>query len=131
MFGKLRTKERERIIEDNRLCPFCLLHDKAKPCGAKQKPVACLMSNCKGRHIQKLHNFLKDVFKEENQVHIVHGDDAWEESEEAWELGEEEMMIVGTVRQEDSCSWQEASRSSLEQNEEEKVGIYQVGSARA
>ncbi len=30
VFGKLPAKERERIIEDNRLCPFCLLHDKAK-----------------------------------------------------------------------------------------------------
>jgi hypothetical protein len=75
VFGKLPAKERERIIEDNRLCPFCLLHDKAKPCGAKQRPVACLVSNCKGRHIQKLHDFLKDVFKEENQVHVVHGDE--------------------------------------------------------
>jgi hypothetical protein len=61
--------------------------------------VACTASGCKGRHIQKLHDFLKDVFQEENQVHVVHGDDGWEESEEAWELGEEEMMIVGTVQQ--------------------------------
>ncbi len=85
VFGKLQAKERERIIEYNRLCPFCLLHDKAKPCGAKQRPVnpACHMPNCKGRHIQKLHDFLKDVFKEENQVYLVHGDDGWEESEEA------------------------------------------------
>ncbi len=86
VFGKLPAKEREKIIKDNRLCPFCLLHDKDKPCGAKQRPVACPVSNCKGRHIQKLHDFLKDVFREENQVHVVHGDDGWEESEEAWEL---------------------------------------------
>ncbi len=130
MFGKLLAKERERIIEDNRLCPFCLLHNKAKPCGAKQRPVACLMSNCKGRHIQKLHDFLKDVFKEENQVHVVHGDDGWEESEEAWEVGEEEMMIVGTVQQENSCIWQDASRSWLEQDEEEEDGVYQVGTCQ-
>jgi hypothetical protein len=31
-----QAKEREKIIEDNQLCPFCLLHDKAKPCGAKE-----------------------------------------------------------------------------------------------
>jgi hypothetical protein len=68
----------------------------------------------KGRHIQKLHDFLKDVFREENQVHVVHGDDEWEESEEAWELSEEEMMIVGTVQQEDDSSWQDASKSWLE-----------------
>jgi hypothetical protein len=75
-------------------------------------------SNCKGRHIQKLHDFLKDVFREESQVHVVHGDDEWEESEEAWELGEEEMMIVGMVQQEDEYSWQDASKSWLEQDEE-------------
>jgi hypothetical protein len=86
VFGKIRAKEREKIIEDNQLCPFCLLHDKAKPCGAKQRPVnpACHVPNCKGKHIQKLHELLKDVFKEENQVHLVHGDDGWEESEEVF-----------------------------------------------
>jgi hypothetical protein len=99
VFGKLPAGEREKLIKDNRLCPFCLLHNKDKPCGAKQRPVACTASSCKGRHIQKLHDFLKDVFREENQVHVVHGDDGWEESEEAWELIEEEMMIVGAVRQ--------------------------------
>ncbi len=83
--------------------------------------------SCKGRHIQKLHDFLKDVFREENQVHVVHGDDGWEESEEAWELGEEEMMIVGTVQQEEDCSWQDACKSWMEQDEEVAVGIYQVG----
>jgi hypothetical protein len=66
------------------------------------------------------------VFREESQVHVVHEDDEWEESEEAWELGEEEMMIVGMVQQEDDCSWQDASKSWWEQNEEEEVGVYQV-----
>jgi hypothetical protein len=68
VFGRLPAGEREKLITDNRLCPFCLLHDKDKPCGAKQRPVsvACAASSCKGRHIQKLHDFLKDVFQEEN-----------------------------------------------------------------
>jgi hypothetical protein len=70
------------------------------------------------------------VFREENQVHVVHGDDGWEESEEAWELGEEEMMIVGTVQQEDDCSWQDASKPWIEQDEEVAVGVYQVGACR-
>jgi hypothetical protein len=133
VFGKLQARERERIMEDNQPCPFCLLHDKAKPCGAKQRPVnpACRVPNCKGRHIQKLHEFLKDVFKEENQVHLVHGDEGWEESEEAWEVGEEEeMMIVGTIQREDNCSWQNASRSWLEQDEEEGDGTYYVGTCQ-
>jgi hypothetical protein len=130
VFEKLPAGEREKLIKDNRLCPFCLLHDEDKPSGAKQKPVACTASSCKGRHIQKLHEYLKNVFREENQVHVVHGDDGWEESEEAWELAEEEMMIVGTVQQEEDCSWQDASKSWMEQDEEVEVGVYQVGTCQ-
>ncbi len=52
------------------------------------------------RHAQKLHDFLKDVFREESRVHVLQEDDEWEESEEALELGEAEAMIVGTVHQE-------------------------------
>ncbi len=116
------------MIKDNRLCPFCLLHDKDKPCGAMQRPVpmACTALSCKGRHIQKLHDFLKDVFREENQVHVVHGGNGWEELDEAWELGEEEMMIVGTVQQEDDCSWQDACNSWMEQDKEVAAGVHQV-----
>ncbi len=128
VFGKLPAGEREKLITDNRLCPFCLLHDKDKPCGAKLRPVsvACAAASCKGRHIQKLHDFLKDVFREENRVHIVYGDDGWEESDEAWELGEEEMMIVGTVQQEGDCSWQDACDAWEEQDEEAAAGVHQV-----
>jgi hypothetical protein len=128
VFGKLPAGEREKLITDNRLCPFCLLHDKDKPCGAKLRPVSvtCAAASCKGRHIQKLHDFLKDVFREENRVHVVHGDDGWEESDEAWELGEEEMMIVGTVQQEDDCSWQDACNTWVEQDEEATTGVHQV-----
>jgi hypothetical protein len=129
IFGKLPAGEREKQITDNRLCPFCLLHDKDKPCGAKQRPVsvACTTPGCKGRHIQKLYDFLKDVFREENRVHVVHGDDGWEESDEAWELGEGEMMIVGTVQQDDEFSWQEVCNTWEAQDEEGAVGVYQVG----
>jgi hypothetical protein len=129
VFGILPVGERERLIKDNRLCPFCLLHDKDKPCGAKQRPVpvACNAPSCRGRHIQKLHDFLKDVFREENQVHVVHGDDEWEESEEAWELGEGEIMIVETVQHEEDCSWQDACKSWMEQDEGVAVGVHQVG----
>ncbi len=128
VFGKLPAGEREKLIVDNRLCPFCLLHDKDKPCGAKQRSVsvACVASNCKGRHIQKLHDFLKDVFREENQVHVVHRDDGWEESDEAWELGEEEMMIVGTVQQEDNGSWQDTCNSWMEHDDGVAAGVHQV-----
>ncbi len=116
VFGKLPAGEREKLITDNRLCPFCLLHDKDKPCGAKQRPVsvACTIPGCK-------------ILREENRVHVVHGDDGWEESDEAWELGEGEMMIVGTVQQEDECSWQEVCNAWEAQDEQAAVGVYQVG----
>jgi hypothetical protein len=42
-------------------------------------------------------------------------------------LGEGEMMIVGTVQQEDECSWQEACNAWEAQGEEATVGVYQVG----
>jgi hypothetical protein len=91
--------------------------------------VACTASECKGKHIQKLHDFLKDVFREGSQVHVVHGDGGWEESEEAWELGEE-MMIVGTVQQEENCSWQDACESWMEQGEEAATEAYHVGTCQ-
>ncbi len=62
---------------------------------------------------------------------MVHGNDGWEESEDAWELGEEEMMIVGTVQQEDDCSWQDASKSWMKQDEKEEIGIYKSERAKA
>jgi hypothetical protein len=133
LFGRIQAKERERIIEDNRLCPFCLLHDRAKPCGAKERPTnpACHVPNCKGKHIRKLQELLKDVFRDENQVHLVQRDDEWEESEEAWEVdGGEEAMIVGTIQQEDDCSWQDASKSWLEPDGEEEGGAYYVGTCQ-
>jgi hypothetical protein len=53
---------------------------------------------------------------------VVQGDSEWEESEEAWELGDEEMMIFGTVQQEDNCSWQEACSAWEGQGEEAAMG---------
>ncbi len=88
--------------------------------------MVCAAPSWKGRHIQKLHDFLKDVFREENRVHVVHGDDEWEGSNEAWELGEEEMMIVGMVQQEDNYSWQDACSAWREQDEEVEEGVHQV-----
>ncbi len=71
--GETDSGQQEKLIVDNKLCPFCLLHDKDKPCGAKQRPasVACTASGCRGRHAQKLHDFLKDVFREEGRVHVL------------------------------------------------------------
>jgi hypothetical protein len=130
-FRKLPAKEREKLIVDNKLCPFCLLHDRDKPCGARQKPasVACTASGCRGRHAQKLHDLLKDVLREEGQVPVLQEDDGWEESEEAWELGEAEGMIVGAVRQEEEYSWQDACEAWAAQNGEMEAGVHQVGTS--
>jgi hypothetical protein len=131
-FRKLPAKEREKLIVDNKLCPFCLLHDKDKPCGARQKPasVACTASGCRGRHAQKLHDLLKDMFREEGQVHLVQEDDGWEESEEAWELGEVEGMIVGAVRREEEYSWQDACEAWEAQDGEMEASVHQVRANR-
>jgi hypothetical protein len=128
-FGKLPAKEREKLIVDNKLCPFCLLHDKDKPCGARQKPasVACTILGCKGRHAQKLHEVLKDIFREEGRVHVLQEDDGWEESDGAWELEEAEGMIVGAVRQEGECSWPDTCNTWAALDEETEVGVHQVG----
>jgi hypothetical protein len=127
-FGKLPAKEREKLIVDNKLCLFCLLHDKDKQCGAKQKPasVACTAFGCKGRHAQKLHDLLKDIFREEGQVHVLQEDDGWEESEEAWELEEAEGMIVGAVRQAEGFSWQDACEAWEAQDGEMRASVHQV-----
>jgi hypothetical protein len=37
------------------------------------------------------------------------------------------MMIVGTVQQEDECSWQDACNAWVAQDEEAVAGVYQVG----
>jgi hypothetical protein len=130
-FGKLPAKEREKLIADNKLCPFCLLHDKDKQCGAKQKSVsmACTASGCKGKHAQKLHDLLKDLFRDEGQVHVLQEDDGWEESEEAWELGDAGNMIVGAVCQDEEHSWLEACEAWEAPEEDMRASVHQVGSS--
>jgi hypothetical protein len=39
-------------------------------------------------------------------------------------------MIVGTIQREDDCSWQDASKSWLEQDREEEGGAYYVGTCQ-
>jgi hypothetical protein len=127
-FGNIRPKERKKIIEDNRLCAFCLLHERARACGAKERQDSPVRNapGCKGRHIRKLHEFLKDMYGEENRVHLVQGDGRWEEPEGTWEVGEteeEEAMIVNTIQQVES-SWRETGNSWLELG-----GVYCFGAS--
>ncbi len=89
----------------------------------------CSVPECKGRHIMKLHEFLKNIYGEESRVHLVQGDDGWEEPEDAWAVDgveEEEGMLVNTVQQGGS-SWREADDSWLEPNGGEASGVYCIG----
>jgi hypothetical protein len=85
-FGSIRAEERARITEDNRLCAFCLLHDRAEACRTKtnkSKP-ACGVPECEGRHAIWLHELLMDISGKKGQVHVVQGEASWRTSEEAW-----------------------------------------------
>ncbi len=94
---------------------------------AKASFGACTASGCKGRHAQKLHDLLKDLFREEGQVHVLQEDDGWEESDEAWEWGEAGDMIVGAVRHEEEHSWQEACEVWEAPEWGARASIHQVG----
>jgi hypothetical protein len=97
----------------------------------KQVSVACLIPGCKGRHVQKLHEALKDVLREEGRVHVLQEDDGWEESDGAWELGGEEEVIVGAVRQENEDSWSDTCDAWAALDGEAEAGVYQVEAEEA
>ncbi len=59
-------------------------------------------------------------------MHVLQEDDGWEESEEAWDLGEAEGMIVGAVRQEEGYSWQDACEAWEAQDRETRASIHHV-----
>ncbi len=59
-------------------------------------------------------------------MHVLQEDDGWEESEEAWELGGAEGMIVWAVRQEEEYSWQDACEAWETQSGEVRASIHQV-----
>jgi hypothetical protein len=54
-------EERSKIIMDNKLCPFCLLHSSLEVCYSKtyrMKPI-CTEPQCKEQHMKWLHEVLK------------------------------------------------------------------------
>jgi hypothetical protein len=62
-FGDKALEERSKIIKDNKLCPFCLLHNAEEVCYSKtykMKPV-CTEPECKEQHIKWLHDILKEL----------------------------------------------------------------------
>jgi hypothetical protein len=62
-FRDKAPEERNKIITDNKLCPFCLLHNADEICFfkiIKSKPI-CKELGCKGQHINWLHKTLKEA----------------------------------------------------------------------
>ncbi len=133
-FGNIQAEEKAKIIEENRLCAFCLLHDRAVACRAKEKKTkpACGVAECEGRHAIWLHELLKDIYGEK-RVHLVQGGNGWRTPEGAWMVDgveeEDETMFMNTVQQEGS-DWREPDDSWLELNggeSGEMGGVYCIG----
>jgi hypothetical protein len=62
-FGSIKAEEQAKIIEDNKLCSFGLLHDRAEACRTKVnkfKP-AYNVPECGGQHAIWLHKLFKDT----------------------------------------------------------------------
>ncbi len=125
-FGSIQAEERAKIIEDNQLCAYCLLHDRAEACRTKDnksKP-ACGVPECEGRHAIWLHELLKDIYGKEGQVHVLQGETGWRTPEETWmedeREEEEEVMFVNMVRQEEEELEEETTTSDEKMQEEIK-----------
>jgi hypothetical protein len=88
----MRPGERAKVIKDNWLCPFCLLHDETKVCQAKanKSKLACDVPECGRQHVLCLHELLKDMVGREGKVNVVKGGDDWKTLEEAWMEDERE-----------------------------------------
>jgi hypothetical protein len=112
-FGSIRPEERARIIKDNSMCSFCLLHGEAEACRAKankSKP-ACDAPEFGGQHTLWLHELLKGMAGQEGQVNMVQGGDGWKTPEEAWmedeREAEEEVLFVNVMQAETTDSEEE------------------------
>jgi hypothetical protein len=118
-FGSIRPEERARIIKDNRMCSFCLLHGEAEACRAKankSKP-ACDAPECGGQHALWLHELLKGTAGQEGQVNMVQGGDGWKTLEEAWmedEREAEEQVLFVNVMQAETMDSEEELADEIE-----------------
>jgi hypothetical protein len=82
-------EERNLIIEDNKMCPFCLLHN------AEIRTVP----KCKGLHIQRLHQMLLSGGNA-GSMNIIQDCGGWRMPDEAWmdlDVAEEEMYFINMV----------------------------------
>jgi hypothetical protein len=108
-FGDKVQEERSKIITENKMCPFCLLHNADEVCFSranKSKPI-CEEPGCKGQHVKWLNEMLKEIpwesAKREGKVNVVQGEGGWRTPEDTWmemEEVEEEVFFVNTLQKE-------------------------------
>jgi hypothetical protein len=62
-FGDRAPEERSKIIKDNKLCLFCLLHSSEEISHSKtyKTKLVCPEPECKEQHIKWLHDVLKEL----------------------------------------------------------------------
>jgi hypothetical protein len=106
-FGDKTPEERDEVIIDNKLCPFCLLHSLDEVCFSKTnrtKPV-CTEPGCEGQPIKWLHEMLKGLpclsKEKECKVNVVQGEEGWKTPEDTWmemKEVEEEVFFVNTLQ---------------------------------
>jgi hypothetical protein len=136
-FGDKGPEEQAKIIEDNKLCPFYLPHGRSEVYYSKlhkTKP-ECTEAECKGQHIQWLHELLKDMTQVKAESDVILGqegrrtpDDAWMEEEEEEE--EEEVHFVNIVQEEEMDSDEELA-TEIAKTEEAIDDCYRRRAKRA
>jgi hypothetical protein len=77
VWGVREQEAGAKIIKDNRLCPFCLLHDEVCLAKANKSKLACDIPEFGGQHVLCLHELLKDTVGREGKVNVVQGGDGW------------------------------------------------------
>jgi Fic family protein len=84
-------EERKKIIKDNKMFSFCLLHGTDDVCFAKMtntKP-PCPMPECNKQHIRWLHEILllesnTDKTASEGSINVVSDCGGWRTPDESW-----------------------------------------------
>jgi hypothetical protein len=106
VFRDKTPDETSRIIENNKLCTFCLLYRAEEVCYLrthKTKPV-CPVPDCKELHIEWLHHVLhglpckKDMST--GSINVVQEHEGWRTQEDSWidmEAAKEEAFFVNVL----------------------------------
>jgi hypothetical protein len=109
-FGNKSPDERSKIIEDNKLCLFCLLHSAEEVCYSEtyKTKLVCPIPECKEWHIEWLHCVMQSLpYKKEvslGSVNIVCECEGWRTPEDSWmelEAADEEAFFVSVLVEEE------------------------------